>query len=175
MSRAALISAAVLVTAATSGAGGVAFATEPTTPQNQSATVLGPVNPQLSEGATALDSGHIEEGIRLTLEGLKFPTETHDKAAGYSNLCAGYAMLKQWDEALQHCNTSLALDPNNWRSYNNRAAVYVGKGQYDRAMDDLRAGLELAPNSNTLLESLRIVQENRRLVNARSRSAVRTP
>jgi tetratricopeptide (TPR) repeat protein len=175
MSRAALISA-VLVTAAASGSDmGVALSTEPGTPQNQSATVLGPINPQLADGATALDAGHIEEGIRLTLEGLKFPTETHDKAAGYSNLCAGYAMLKQWDEALQHCNTSLALDPNNWRSYNNRAAVYVGKAQYDRAMDDLRAGLEIAPNSSTLLESLRIVQENRRLLNARSRSAVRTP
>jgi tetratricopeptide (TPR) repeat protein len=173
MSRAALISA-VLVTAAANAGSGIALATEPA-PQNQSSTIVGPANPQLADGATALDAGHIEEGIRLTLEGLKFPTETHDKAAGYSNLCAGYAMLKQWDEALQHCNTALALDPNNWRSYNNRAAVYVGKGQYDHAMDDLRAGLELAPNSNTLLESLRIVQENRRLLNARSRSAVRTP
>ena len=172
MSRAALITA-VLVAASAAG-GGTAWATEPT-PQNQSATIVGPANPQLADGASALDAGRIEEGIRLTLEGLKFPTETRDKAAGYSNLCAGYAMLKQWDEALQHCNTSLALDPNNWRSYNNRAAVYVGKGQYDRAMADLRTGLEIAPNSNTLLESLRIVQENRRLLNARSRSAVRTP
>ncbi|HVY79970.1 MAG TPA: hypothetical protein VG994_03230 [Steroidobacteraceae bacterium] len=151
-----------------------AWATEPA-PQNQSATVIGPLNPQLADGASALDAGRIEEGIRLTLEGLKLPTDVHDRAAGYSNLCAGYAILKQWDEALQHCNTSLALDRSNWRSYNNRAAVYVGKGQYDHAMADLRAGLELAPNSQTLLESLRIVQENRRLLNARSRSAVRTP
>jgi tetratricopeptide (TPR) repeat protein len=120
-------------------------------PQNQSMTIMGPANPQLSEGATELD------------------------AAGYSNLCAGYAMLKQWDEALQHCNTSLSIDPNNWRTFNNRAAVFVAKGDYELAMSDLRAGLEISPNSRTLLESLRIVQQNKRLMGTRSRSAVRAP
>ena len=33
-----------------------------------------------------------------------------DKAAGYSNLCAGYALLRMWDEALPHCNTAIELD-----------------------------------------------------------------
>jgi tetratricopeptide (TPR) repeat protein len=160
--------------AAALAASGSVLAVDPP-PTNQSATIVGPTNPQLADGATALDAGRVEEGIRLTLEGLKFPAESHDKAAGYSNLCAGYAMLKQWDEALQHCNTSLSIDPYNWRTFNNRAAVYVGKGQYDHAMTDLRAGLEIAPTSRTLLESLRIVQENRRLAGARSRSAVRSP
>jgi tetratricopeptide (TPR) repeat protein len=141
----------------------------------QSATVMGPTNPQLSDGATALDSGRIEEGIRLTLEGLKIPTNPQDKAAGYANLCAGYAMLKQWDDALQHCNTSLSVDPRNWRAFNNRAAVYAGRGQYDLAMKDIRAGLDLAPKSSTLLESLRVVQQNKRLLNTRSRSSLRPP
>jgi Flp pilus assembly protein TadD len=170
MPRVALIT---LVLAAASAASGSVFATD--TPMNQSATIVGPSNPQLADGAAALDEGHVEEGIRLTREGLKFPTQSRDKAAGYSNLCAGYAMLKQWDEALQHCNTALTLDQNNWRAFNNRAAIYVAKGQYDHAMADLRAGLEIAPNSRTLLESLRIAQQNKRLYGARSRSAVRSP
>ena len=42
-------------------------------------------------------------------------------------------------------------------------------------MADLRAGLEIAPNSRTLLESLRIAQQNKRLYGVRSRSAVRSP
>lgn len=171
MPRAVLITA--LLAAASAATGAVLAADAPAA--NQSATIVGPSNPQLADGATALDTGRVEEGIRLTLEGLKFPAELHDKAAGYSNLCAGYAMLKQWEEALQHCNTSLQLDPYNWRSFNNRAAVFVGKGQYDHAMADLRAGLEIAPTSRTLLESLRIVQENRRLAGTRSKSAVRSP
>src|SRR5262249_16849429 len=132
--------------------------------QAQSVTVVGPTNPQLTDGATALDRGRIDEGIRLTLEGLQQPADQHDKAAGHSNLCAAYAMLKRWDEALQHCNTAIELDRNNWRSFNNRAAVYVGKGLYGLAVEDIRAGLQLAPTSRTLNESLRIIEENRRLL-----------
>jgi tetratricopeptide (TPR) repeat protein len=150
---------------------GAVHAVEPA----QSATVMGPTNPQLAEGATALDDGRIEEGIQLTLDGLKVPTGLHDRAAGHSNLCAGYALLKQWNAALQHCNTALELDKNNWRTFNNRAAVYSGKGQYALAMKDIRAGLDIAPNSRTLKESLRIVQQNKRLASSRSRSSVRPP
>jgi tetratricopeptide (TPR) repeat protein len=141
----------------------------------QSATTIGPSNPALADGATALDAGRVEDGIRLTLDGLKQPADPIDKAAGYSNLCAGYAMLKQWDQALVHCNTALELNKNNWRTFNNRAAIYVARGQYELALADLRAGLEISPNSRTLLESLRIVQQNKRLYGTRSRSSVRSP
>jgi tetratricopeptide (TPR) repeat protein len=168
MRRVALFTALL---AAASAVNGEVRATEP----SQSATTIGPLNPALADGATALDAGRIEDGIRLTLEGLKLPTDAYDKAAGYSNLCAGYAMLKQWDEALPHCNTSLTINKNNWRTFNNRAAIYVAKGQYELAIADLRAGLEIAPNSRTLLESLRIVQQNKRLFGTRSRSSVRSP
>ena len=162
----------IALLAAVSAVNGEVRATEPS---SQSATTIGPQNPALADGATALDAGRIEDGIRLTLDGLKLPTDAYDKAAGYSNLCAGYAMLKQWDEALPHCNTSLTLNKNNWRTFNNRAAIYVAKGQYELAIADLRAGLEIAPNSRTLLESLRIVQQNKRLYGTRSRSSVRSP
>jgi tetratricopeptide (TPR) repeat protein len=142
---------------------------------SQSATVMGPTNPQLSEGSIALQEGRVEEGIRLTLDGLMQPTGLHDKAAGYSNLCAGYALLKQWEDALKHCNTAVELDKNNWRAFNNRAAVHAGRGHYELAMSDIRSGLEIAPNSRTLHESLRIIQQNKRLLSARSRSSVRAP
>jgi tetratricopeptide (TPR) repeat protein len=133
-------------------------------PQNQSTTIFGQSNPALSDGAAALDDGRVEEGIRLTLDGLKIPTPLFDKAAGYSNLCAGYALLQQWDLAIEHCNTALGIDRNNWRTFNNRAAAFAGKGQFDLAITDLRAGLDISPNSHTLRQSLRIVEENKRAV-----------
>jgi tetratricopeptide (TPR) repeat protein len=141
----------------------------------QSATVMGPSNIQLAQGATALDEGRVEEGIRLTLDGLSIPSPAHDKAAGHANLCAGYAMLKQWETALHHCNASLDLDKKNWRTYNNRASVYASRGQFDLAMKDIRSGLDLAPRSRTLHESLRIIQQNKRLLAARSRSSLKPP
>jgi tetratricopeptide (TPR) repeat protein len=160
-----------VILAAALAAEGAVFAAE----SSHSSTVLGPSNPRLAEGAKALDAGRVEEGIRLTLDGLQSPNSIDDKAAGYSNLCAGYALLKQWEEALKHCNTALSLDDKNWRTFNNRAAIYSGRGQFDLAMRDIRSGLELAPNSRTLRESLRIIQENRRLLSTRSRSSLRPP
>lgn len=147
---------AMLVVAA--AASSAVHAVDPT----QSVTVIGPLNPQLVNGATALDSGRIEEGIRLTLEGVKLPADPGDVAAGYANLCAGYALLKQWDEALHHCNTALDMDKSNWRAFNNRAAVFAGKQQYELAVSDLHEGLKIAPNARMLHESLRIIQENKR-------------
>jgi tetratricopeptide (TPR) repeat protein len=98
-------------------------------PASQSATILGPTNPWLSEGSQALEAGRFEEGVRLTLAGLELPTSAHDQAAGHSNICAGYAALKRWTDALEHCNRALELDNTNWRTYNNRA------GRVRRAQD----------------------------------------
>ncbi len=82
-------------------ASGAASAAEPLS-DAQSATVIGPVNPLLADGTTALQMGRFEEGVRLTLAGLKQPSSPHDEAAGHSNVCAGFAALKRWEEALEH-------------------------------------------------------------------------
>ena len=127
----------------------------------QTATVLGNTNQFLADGSTALGAGKFEEGIKLTLAGLELPNNRPDEAAAHSNLCAGYAALKRWTEALNHCNRSLEIDRGNWRTFNNRAAVFVAMKLYDLAMTDVNSGLELAPNSTTLRKSLEVVQEHR--------------
>jgi len=127
----------------------------------QSSTVIGQANPLLSEGTDALEMKHYEEGIRLTLAGLEQPASEQDQAAGHSNLCAGYAALKRFEEALVHCNRALELDHTNWRTYNNRAAVFVGLKQFDLAMTDVNAGLALAPQSGTLQQSREAVIQHR--------------
>ena len=127
----------------------------------QSASVFGSINPLLTRGSEALQAGHFEEGVRLTLEGLDQPNSTRDKAAAHSNVCAGYVALKRFDEALEHCNLALDLDRNNWRTFNNRAAVFVGLKKFELAMTDVNAGLELEPNSETLLKSKEVVIQHR--------------
>lgn len=136
------------------------------------ATVFGPANQYLAQGAAQLEAGHIEEGVRLTIEGLRFASSSEDTAAAHSNACAGLARLKQWDDALVHCNAALDLDTSNWRIYNNRASIFVEKGLYELALRDLRAGLALAPHSATLLESMRVLEHNRRIIERHSRKAV---
>ncbi len=127
----------------------------------QSITVLGAPNQRLAEGSQALEMGRYEDGIRLSLAGLKVSNTRRDEAAGHSNICAGYAALKRWHEALPHCNRSLELDRENWRAFNNRAAVYVGLKLYDFALTDVNAGLELSPGSRILHKSLEVVKEHR--------------
>jgi tetratricopeptide (TPR) repeat protein len=111
-------------------------------------------------GSDALEAGRFEEGVRLTLAGLEQPNNPRDQAAGHSNICAGYAALKRWTEALEHCNRALELDRSNWRTFNNRAAVFVGLKKYDLAMTDVNSGLELSPNSSTLLKSREVVKQH---------------
>ena len=135
-----------------------------------SSTVIGPTNEPLADGAAALEEGRADDGIRLTLEGLKFPGPPRDMAAGHANLCAGYVLLHRWDEALAHCNTSIALDQGNWRAYNNRAAVFTARGLYDDAIADVQSGLKLAPDSATLQKSLKIIRENQRTMRRHGRS-----
>jgi len=126
----------------------------------QSSLTLGVPNQLLADGSKALAAGRFELGIRLTLAGLELPNNPTDEAAARTNVCAGYAALKRWDEALQHCNRALELARGNWRTYNNRAAVWVGLKKYELAMSDVNAGLTLAPNSLTLQRSLKVVNEH---------------
>jgi tetratricopeptide (TPR) repeat protein len=137
-----------------------------------SKTVVGPNNALLADGAAALAAGRIEEGIQLTLEGLKIAVTAQENAAGHSNACAGYVLLERWPEALAQCNAALALDKSNWRTYNNRASIYVEQGLYDLAMRDLEAGLALAPGAPTLHESMRILKRNKQLVGRQGRKVV---
>jgi len=129
---------------------------------SQSATVIGSINPLLTRGSQLLEAGRFEEGVRLTLEGLEQPTDTRDKAAAHSNVCAGYVALKRWDDALAHCNRALELDRSNWRTYNNRAAAFVGLKEFDLAMTDVNTGLEISPGSGILLKSRDVVRQHRK-------------
>lgn len=128
----------------------------------QSMTVFGYSNPQLAEGADALLAGRINEGIELTRAGLELPATPRERAAGLSNLCAGYAMQQRWDEALVECDRSLAVSRGDWRALNNRAAIYVAKGRYDEAITDVREGLQLEPESRTLQLTLEIIDAHKR-------------
>ena len=123
---------------------GIGFAAEP-----DSITVIGS-NKELSDGATALQFGDFEEGVRLTLRGLKFEASPRDRASGLSNLCAGYTALTQFAAAIESCNKAIEIDSGNWHAFNNRALAYLGRGDVDAAKRDLQVGLRLKPDSSKL-------------------------
>jgi tetratricopeptide (TPR) repeat protein len=113
-------------------------------------TVVGPANADLADGAAALRAGDVEEGVRLTERGLARAADRRDRVAGYSNLCAGLAMLERFAEALQACDQALQLDERHWRSYSNRALVYLKQERYPEAERDIASVEALSPNAHTL-------------------------
>ncbi len=115
-----------------------------------SRTVLGPRNPDLANGAQALLKGDAEEGVRLTRLGLAAAFGRRERQAALGNLCAGYLLLDQFDEAIGYCDQALAENDRNWRVYNNRALVYLRLGRFEEAEADIVRGQELAPNARTL-------------------------
>ena len=113
-------------------------------------TVIGPSNPDLKYGADALLAGDADEGVRLTLIGLKFAGGKRDRQTAKSNLCAGYLMLREYDTALAYCDEVLAENDEYWRAYSNRALVYVKIGRFEDAEQDLQRGEAIRPGSRTL-------------------------
>lgn len=113
-------------------------------------TVVGPTNPPLADGAQALLAGDAEEGVRLTLIGLRHEPNRRDRLTGMSNLCAGYIMLEQLDEALTYCTRVLDENPKFWRALSNRALAYVQLERYEEAEADLQLAEEIAPNARTV-------------------------
>ena len=115
-----------------------------------SRTVLGQRNVKLADGAQALRDGDAEEGIRLTLLGLAAAQGRRERQAALGNLCAGYLLLRQFDEAIDYCDQALEESDRNWRVYNNRALIYLELKRFDDAEADIARGQELAPNAKSL-------------------------
>ena len=116
----------------------------------QNTTVLGSSNVALQDGADALRSGDAEEGIRLTRLGLSQATSSGERETGKSNLCAGYAMLGQYEIGLPYCNEVLEENARNWRARSNRALIYIKLRRFAEANEDLLVGEEVSPNAATL-------------------------
>ncbi len=112
--------------------------------------VIGSVNPDLSEGARALLGGRNEEGIRLTLKGLKAANGRREEETALSNLCAGYTNLGDYETALQYCDILLKRNDKLWRAYNSKALIYIYTKQYEKAEQALIKGEAINPDARTM-------------------------
>jgi tetratricopeptide (TPR) repeat protein len=112
-------------------------------------TIIGPSNIDLADGATALQMGNAEDGVRLTQRGLTTAANDRERVAGYSNLCAGLIMLEQFNEALEACSQAIAIDDGHWRSYSNRALAFLKLERYEDARRDVESAEAINPNART--------------------------
>jgi tetratricopeptide (TPR) repeat protein len=129
-----------------------AFALDPEQVKSNSGPVvtIGQRNPALYDGAQALLAGRNEDGVRLTLEGLKLAQGRREEETALSNLCAGYIRLHQLDTAMKYCEMLLQRNDQHWRGYNNRAVIYLEQKEYEKADKDLKKAEALNPGAHTL-------------------------
>ncbi|MGI9329273.1 MAG: hypothetical protein ACR2QB_01035 [Gammaproteobacteria bacterium] len=104
----------------------------------------------LSDGARALFAGDYDNGISLTRAGLRQETGKRERAAGLSNLCAGYVGSKAYKLAVAACTQAIEIRPSNWRAFNNRALAHLAMGDLHAARSDVTAGMALNPESGLL-------------------------
>jgi tetratricopeptide (TPR) repeat protein len=138
------------------------------TPTATSNTVIGP-NVMLADGADALQRGDWERGIQLTQMGMTFAISQQDRASALANLCAGFVALKKYQRALEHCDQSIALVNDNWRTWQNRAAANLGLGKIEESLHDIQRGLQINPDSDSLQKTLAIARDHEKLQQERMR------
>ncbi|MFK8015803.1 MAG: hypothetical protein AB8G17_10220 [Gammaproteobacteria bacterium] len=124
---------------------GAGEALEPTARQ-----VIGPSNPDLVDGASQLKFGDPELGIRLTQRALLSAADIKEQYTAYSNLCAGYILVRKLDEAIRYCDLALKLNERSHQALSNRALARFYQDDFVRARDDVDAGLAVAPYSRSL-------------------------
>lgn len=56
-----------------------------------------------------------------------------------------YSMRKEYDQAIEHNDIAINLNPNLYEAYNNRGLDYRFKGELSRAIDDYDKAIELSP------------------------------
>lgn len=80
------------------------------------------------------------------LHGFIRKREAHQSA--YTEFYKGVTLSDQgnYDEAIEHYNKSIRLNPDNASSYYNRGNACRNKGDYDRAMEDYDKAIELDSN-----------------------------
>lgn len=113
-------------------------------------TVLGSSNAALQDGADALRAGDAKEGIRLTMLGLSQARGSRERQTAKSNLCAGYALLGQYEIGLPYCDDVLLENDRHWRARSNRALIYIKLRRFEEANQDLLLGENISPNASTL-------------------------
>jgi tetratricopeptide (TPR) repeat protein len=71
---------------------------------------------------------------------------TKDNALAHENLAAALIDKGNNQEAIEHCNMAIGMNPGRAISYNDRGTAYVTLGQHQLAIEDFNKAISLDPN-----------------------------
>ncbi len=118
---------------------------------------------ELAQGGRMINDGRVEEGMDLTRKMLGESLGMNGMAMAYTNLCAGYLHLGQYQEAMRECQRGLKLRPRQWQALNNRGGANHGLGNYAAAISDFMRALMLKPDNEDIAYNLNISRISQRM------------
>lgn len=93
-------------------------------------------------GARDIESGDYAKGVERLLTRLGNGKPTYSvRTPIVIDLCAGYTLLEDFDEATRYCDDAVAAGWYAGLALNNRGALKIAKGDYESAIDDFVAAL----------------------------------
>lgn len=116
------------------------------------------------KGNEAFKEGKFEEALTFYKNAINLsPSDNKDLAIYYKNLAAVHLKLNKFDDAVEDCNKSLEIVPNDPKALFRRSQALENLERFEEAYRDARQILNDDPNNKTvqpLLERLyKIVQE----------------
>ncbi len=97
----------------------------------------------IHEGKTLLDNGQHERAVKV----LELAVKENEKSSdAYNVLGVAYFEMKNFPEAIQQFDKSLALDSTSYIPYYNRANANREQGKFVEALGDYSKAINLKPN-----------------------------
>jgi hypothetical protein len=118
-------------------AGLVVFATLATTVIYAAEPLVMQVIDEPVRGSDEIAREEYEQAIAQSLVVVERYNFTKSKLAVLTNLCIGYTMTRQFEEATEFCNHAVEIGQYEWITLNNRAVLNYLKRDFQASADDL--------------------------------------
>ena len=85
---------------------------------------------------------------------------TSDNAIAHTNLAQAFFKKGKMDEAIEHYQKALQIDPNQAVAHSALGLAFLKKGRLDEAVAHLQKALEITPDSASTLQSRHCINAN---------------
>ncbi|XP_057795770.1 uncharacterized protein LOC131011892 isoform X1 [Salvia miltiorrhiza] len=110
-----------------------------------------------TQGNKAMQSKLYTEAVELYTFAIAL---CDDNAVYYCNRAAAYTQIQLYDEAVQDCLKSMAINPNYSKAYSRLGFAYYAQGKYRDAIDKgFTKALQLDPNNDSVRENIRVAEQ----------------
>lgn len=99
-----------------------------------------------------LASGEVARAIELSHHLIASDPSPSIRYAGYNALCASLSAAREYNAAIEACDSAIRIQPGHWMAYNSRGSVRLVTGQPAAALEDYEYARKAMPPSHASVE-----------------------